>query len=176
MRGIAAISTLVVLCLGCGGEGWLAVSIETNGITVPDELDRIEVQVVASRTSCTEEGEAQTCRIGQSTFDLNGDVELPATVLVVPGESEWRCVAFRVLGTRLDTEVLRTEALYCPSLKAPSEATISLDSVCHHDHDPPECGPLEICQDLDGEARCVPSDAGSLFEIEPLVDQRCDGQ
>ena len=176
MRRIIAVSLLTLLTAGCSEEGWLAVTIEARGIAVPDELDELEVLVVASQTPSTEEGEAQTCRAGQASLPETGELELPTTVLVVPGDSEWRCVAFRVIGLRGGDEVIRTESLYCVSLETTSEAALSLDAACHTDHEPPACGPYEVCRSEDGVARCVPSDASALFELPPSVDRRCDGR
>ena len=143
---------------------------------MPADLDALEITVVASETPGTEEGEARTCRAGETTLPETGLLELPATVLVLPGDTAWHCVALRVVGSRGGSEVIRNESLYCTNLDATSEATLSLDAACHIDQEPPECGPYEVCLSEDGAPRCVPSNVGSLFELPPVVDQRCDGR
>ena len=91
--------------------------------------------------------------------------------LEVKGEGE---VCAGDIATSADFEIINPE-LHLASLST-SEAALSLDAACHTDHEPPACGPYEVCRSEDGVARCVPSDAGALFELPPSVDRRCDGR
>jgi hypothetical protein len=172
-----AFIALIAICVAsCTEQGWMEIAIEVSGIHVPGQLDELEVEVVASRTAATETGAATTCRSSDYSYLLSSPSDFPIVVLVVPSDSEWRCVALRAIGRHDDEEVIRAEQLYCTSLETTSEATLSLDSECHLNNDPPECAGDEICQVDQGRAECVPTTVGSLFEVTPSVSESCGGE
>lgn len=173
--GVAA-AVLVAFAAACAPEGGLQITIEADGLVAPEDLDAVEVEVVATETPDTSAGGARSCEPVGRAFSVDGEprLELPLVVVLHPGGLDWRCVAVRATGLRGGAPVVSAEELYCLELASFSAATLTLEAGCHVDRGPPACGPGLGCRVAAGSAGCAPTGVGELFE-GPHAFGPCDG-
>lgn len=173
---IAIMTVALSLLAGCGGEGGLRITVETQDLEAGTDIDQLRVHLVAARSPDTS-ADAEVCRPIERWLPEEGeDLSFPITIVVHPGEETWSCVAVRVRGMLEGDEVLRIEDFFCPNLDGVYDEMIWLAAACHADLGEPGCEPGQICQlDDAGRAECAGSPAGAIFEAEPSTGTWCDG-
>jgi hypothetical protein len=172
MRRLACIVCATIVSACEQQEGWLEVVIEAGGLEAPEDLDALEVDVVASRTASTDS--PSTCIAAVRQLNDQGSdepLELPFSIVMVAAAGEWRCVAVRATGLRSGEEVVRAEELYCPGFDGGTTARLVLDWTCHADAHPPECADDEVCEP---GPTCSPSPLGRIFDAAPSVETSCE--
>lgn len=172
MSARAAMALAICLAAGCAGEGGLRLVFRARGFE--EGLDGFALDVVASQTLDVER--AFTCRAVSETREAPDGETLgfPLVAIVHPGEIRWRCVGVHAEGLLDGAAVVRAEAAFCPDLDEVTEETIWLDEACREGGGP-SCGVSEVCAVSEGEPRCQPSPVGSLFAVDPFVEEDCDG-
>lgn len=156
----------VTALAGCADPG-LLLTIDEAGVA--DEIDALELQMVATRTKATGAA-AETCR--PVTRTVTGDrLSFPIDWAIGAGGGDWSCVAVRVIGTDAGTERIRREELYCPDPEAVTREHLVLHQDCLDD----PCAEGEACVAQGESGGCEPSSVGAIFDQPPVADRSCDG-
>jgi hypothetical protein len=174
---IASLIASLVSLAGCGEDNRLYVTIESDELTVPDQIDGLALEIIASRSHDTSL-DAEVCRPVERRLPAEGEeLAFPVVLGVNPGdgESSWACVGLRLTGTLHGAEVIRSEHLYCPDFAGVTDETIRLDAACYRDLTTSSCAEDQLCQPLGGDgSECVFSPVGSLFEVEASAEPWCE--
>lgn len=176
MRTLVLLTALALLS-GCESTGWIQLTLESRELDIPEQLDGLRVELVASAERDTTES-AEVCRAIERRLPEEGEeLALPADVVIQRGlERSWSCVAVRLTGLLEGAEVLVVEDLFCPDFDTTAEETILLHGACHAGSSAPTCEEGEVCETSEGgDAECIGSPVGALFDIEPSFEEWCDG-
>ena len=167
-----SIPCAALLLAACGEERGLLITLEESGVS--DQIDEIELMMVATRTAATNE-DAETCRAATRTVpdDRIPELTFPFDWSIETGNGAWRCIAVRVVGKLDDIERIRTEEIYCPDPESVTHEHLLLHEGCLDQL----CLDGSICV-FDGERWGCDAErtgTGNIFDQMPTVDQQCDG-
>lgn len=156
--------TNVLLVLSCSGDE-LIINFDTSALE-SSEVDRVNLFLVASK-GAEALGE---CVTNARSYDREGG-ELSIPPFTVYFNSDWRCVALRVIAMTDAEESFRMEELFCPSFGEGSETaseTVIFDLQCLDQGPCADNGVCTIVGDHDtGEGtECQISAALPFFQLE----------
>lgn len=172
------------LLMGCSEE-WHTVTIASGfddpAQVVPDSIDRVHVEAVAS----TDVNTPLTCTVASQWFRHDeGTLGFPIELVIMPSEDrDYNMVALRVTAyqgsDRNEDVVLRAEHFFIPEFESRESSELVLDQRCHADNgEPLPCAEGEICE-IDPETElghCVTSTLTDLFNSDfVVIPESCDG-
>ncbi len=155
---IAETMILILFCLvlsGCqekNNEGIVRLVIDSE-TSVAGAFDEIVVTLTASRT-----GEGRFCEAVTKSFAVNGGVELPLVVDLIPGSIYTELVAFRVVWLGEGVPVHQRESLAPVPAEGIQEVRVTFEESCLQF----SCSPQE---------QCIAGTCQGMLVPDPFEDQ-----
>jgi hypothetical protein len=147
-----------IALVACGGDeaGVLFVSIDSE-LAIPDEMDRLEVTITASR-----DDSGRLCGQVTRSFELRSQEDLPLVIGVATGETYSSWVALRARGHRGDDVVVSRERVATLPDSGDWELSLVLEAACAH----VQCLEDEHCR----EGLCEVVPMPGVFDDPTLLD------